>query len=223
MDVERNSLAGRAAVHAALGDSARLEIVDALTFADASPGELSRKFGMASNLLAHHLGVLESAGVVRRVRSEGDRRRTYVGLAVEALDGVVLGETRMAPRVVFVCTRNSARSQLAAALWAGCSDVPVASAGTHPADRVHPGAVAVANRRGLHLAGTHTYRVDDVLRPDDLVVAVCDQAHEELGAMARLHWSVPDPVRIDTDDAFDHAYSDLERRVGRLADAVRAA
>ncbi|MEU0157140.1 low molecular weight phosphatase family protein [Micromonospora fulviviridis] len=54
-------------------------------------------------------------------------------------------------RVVFVCTRNSARSQLAAALWSGRTHIAAASAGTKPATRVPPYAVAVAHRRGLAL------------------------------------------------------------------------
>jgi protein-tyrosine-phosphatase len=60
-----------------------------------------------------------------------------------------------------------------------------------------------------------------VLRPDDLVVAVCDTAYEELGAAPnRLHWSVPDPVPFDTQAAFERAYEEIEQRVDRLAGAV---
>src|SRR5204862_2194340 len=86
-------------------------------------------------------------------------------------------------RVVFVCTRNSARSQLAASLWNGASAVPATSAGTHPAPEVHPGAVAVARRRHLSLVPQPPRHVDDVLAAQDLVVTVCDNAHEELSAL----------------------------------------
>jgi protein-tyrosine-phosphatase len=123
--------------------------------------------------------------------------------------------------VVFVCTHNSARSQLASALWAERSTVPVASAGTHPAQRVNRRAVSVARRHGLSPLDGRTAHVADVLRPDDLVVAVCDSAYEELGpASGRLHWSVPDPVRVGTAAAFVRAFDDLEGRVGRLVDAA---
>jgi protein-tyrosine-phosphatase len=65
--------------------------------------------------------------------------------------------------------------------------------------------------------------VTDVLRPDDLVVAVCDGAYEELGAApGRLHWSVPDPVPVDTQAAFERAYEEIEQRVDRLAGAVES-
>lgn len=122
---------------------------------------------------------------------------------------------------MFVCTHNSARSQLASALWSERSSVPVASAGTRPAQRVHRRAVSVAQKHGLRLEQAKTAAVADVLRPDDLVVAVCDSAYEELGPAAdRLHWSVPDPVRVDTAAAFERAYEEIEQRVGRLVGAV---
>jgi protein-tyrosine-phosphatase/DNA-binding HxlR family transcriptional regulator len=216
-----SSVEQRARVHAALGDPARLAVVDELAVGDRSPSELGDLLGLPSNLLAHHLRLLERAGVIERGRSEADRRRTYVRLAPHALPSSSVAA--IAPsRVVFVCTHNSARSQLASALWARRSAVPVASAGTHPAGRVHRRAVSVARRHGLALDGARTAAVADVLRPDDLVVAVCDSAYEELGEVAaRLHWSVRDPVRVDTQAAFEKAYEEIEQRVNRLVDAVQ--
>src|SRR6201993_2144596 len=76
MFLEQNSdLARRAAVHAALADPARLAITDTLLAGDASPSELAYMLAMPSNLLAHHLHLLEQAGGIARRRSEGDRRR----------------------------------------------------------------------------------------------------------------------------------------------------
>src|SRR5688500_18450022 len=86
MNPERAELERRAAVHAALGDPARLAIVDALLFGEASPSELQDLLAMPSNLLAHHVKVLERAEVVTRHRSEGDRRRTHLALAAGARD-----------------------------------------------------------------------------------------------------------------------------------------
>lgn len=228
------NLERRAGVHAALGEPVRLAIVDRLGPGDASPGELAEAFGVGTNLLAFHLKVLEEAGVIRRVRSEGDRRRSYVRLCLD--DPLVLaaagaglnrpGERigRGWPRVVFVCTANSARSQLAAATWNRISAVPALSAGTHPGPRIHPRAVAAGRRHGLRLGRARPVAVENVLRDGDLVVAVCDNAHEELDpAQQRLHWAIPDPVPVDTDDAFETAYDDIARRVERLADTVAAA
>jgi ArsR family transcriptional regulator, arsenate/arsenite/antimonite-responsive transcriptional repressor / arsenate reductase (thioredoxin) len=219
MSAERESVERRAAVYAALGDPGRLAVVDALALGDRSPGELSELLGMPSNLLAHHLRLLEQAGVIERGRSESDRRRTYVRLMHSAL--LAAPAPRLtAPRVVFVCTHNSARSQFASALWARRSPVPVTSAGTHPARRVHRRAVSVARRHGLRLDPDRTAEAAAVLQPEDLVVAVCDNAYEELGAA--LHWSVPDPVLADTRAAFEAAYKEIEQRVDRLAGAVES-
>jgi ArsR family transcriptional regulator, arsenate/arsenite/antimonite-responsive transcriptional repressor / arsenate reductase (thioredoxin) len=215
------SVTARARLHAALGEPARLAIVDRLVLGDAAPGELGRALGLPSNLLAHHVKQLEQAGVVERSRSEGDHRRTYLRLRPEAVADLAPEGLVHAPRVVFVCTHNSARSQLAAALWARRSTIPAASAGTEPAARVHPLAVAAARGHGLSLTRARTAHVDEVLRPDDLVVAVCDNAHEQLD-VDRLHWSVPDPARTGTGEAFDRAFTDLADRVDRLAPAVHA-
>jgi protein-tyrosine-phosphatase len=222
MSTESASLSGRARIHAALGDPARLAIVDALTLGDASPGEIAHDLDMPTNLVAHHVKVLTEAGLVSRDRSEGDRRRTYLRLRPEALATLTPPPLTGVHRVVFVCTHNSARSQLAAALWSHRTHTSAASAGTKPAPRVHPRAVAVAHRHGLDLNPTGTAQVADVVRDDDLVIAVCDNAHEELTSLIRprLHWSVPDPVRVDTDAAFEAAYADLAARVDRLAPAI---
>src|SRR5688572_8714669 len=81
-------VARRAALHGALSDPARLRIVDWLSLGDRSPGELQSALGMPSNLLAHHLAVLERQGLLVRHRSEADRRRYYLRLVPEALDGL---------------------------------------------------------------------------------------------------------------------------------------
>lgn len=222
MKVER-SVADRAALHAALGEPVRLAIADALAIGDASPGELARAMGIPSNLLAHHLGVLEAAGVVRRSRSEADRRRSYVRLTTAAFPYVTARVEPAPARVVFVCSRNTARSQLAQALWSSRAGVPVASAGTHPAPRVHPRAVAVARRHGLKLRRARPVHVRDVVRPEDFVVAVCDHAYEELGPVVRLHWSVPDPASRGNEAAFNDAFTELDIRVGRLVAALPSA
>jgi protein-tyrosine-phosphatase/DNA-binding MarR family transcriptional regulator len=221
MNVELSSVQARARVHAALGDPARLAIADILAAGDASPGEIGAHLGMATNLVAHHLGVLTDAGVIGRRRSEHDRRRSYLHLQPAALAALHPPHLAAPRRVVFVCTRNSARSQLAAALWTKASPVAAASAGTEPADRVNPRAVRTAKRHGLRLDPTGTHRLGDVTAEGDLVIAVCDHVHETLPAdPARLHWSVPDPVPLDTDAAFETAYADLADRIGRLAPTI---
>lgn len=212
----------RARVHAALGDPARLAIVDMLAVGDASPGEIARALDMPTNLVAHHTKVLADAGLVERTRSEGDRRRTYLRLVPHTMALLTPHGLGPVPRVLFVCTHNAARSQLAAALWARRSPVPAASAGTRPARAVHPRARQVARRHGLSLGRARPVHVAEVLRGDDLLIAVCDNAYECLDVPAdrRLHWSVPDPALVDTDEAFEAAYTDLAGRIDRLAPTV---
>lgn len=222
MNAETPSVQVRARIHAALGDPARLAIVDALTLGDASPGEIAAELGMPTNLVAHHVKVLQDAGLLVRTRSEGDRRRTYLRLVPGVLSALAAPRLDGTDRVVFVCTHNSARSQLAAALWRDRIGGEVASAGTIPAQRVHPRAVRVARVHGLALDPTGTRHIDDVLHDGDLVIAVCDNAHEDLTGPARprLHWSVPDPARVDTDAAFEAAYTDLADRIDRIAPSL---
>jgi len=219
-------LDNRAAVFAALGEPVRLTLVDRLVASDASPGELAADVGLGSNLLAHHLRVLEDAGVIRRVRSEGDQRRSYVQLRLDnptvwaaAVSGHTPNNLPDGSRVLFVCTANSARSQLAAVIWNQLSNTPATSAGTHPGSHIHPRTITVAKRHGLHIRRNHPEALEDVLHDNDLIVAVCDNAHEELGhALARLHWSIPDPVPTNTNAAFERAYTDIKRRIQHLAD-----
>jgi protein-tyrosine-phosphatase len=210
-------LARRAAVHAALGDPARLLITDTLREGDASPSELAAMLTMPSNLLAHHLHVLERAGVLTRRRSEGDRRRSYLRLIPGALDSLARPPGRTARRVLFVCTANSARSHLAAALWRRASTIPVASAGTHPAAAIEPGAIAAAGRHHLPLRRLRPRHIDQVRRAGDLVVTVCDRAREELGPLAAVHWSVSDPGPAGDPASFDTALTELDRRIELFA------
>jgi ArsR family transcriptional regulator, arsenate/arsenite/antimonite-responsive transcriptional repressor / arsenate reductase (thioredoxin) len=226
------SIAGRTAIHAALADAHRLEILDELAISDRSPNELGRLLSIGSNLLAHHLGVLEDAGLVKRETSDGDARRRYVRLVPDALstiaDPVV---TLVARHVLFVCSANSARSQLAAAAWNARHEVPATSAGTRPAAHVRPEAVMAAARAGLDLTGARPRSIDELTESPDLVVTVCDVAHEELRPRRThtsiaenvrvLHWSIPDPVRGGSPSAFAHAFERITRRIETLAPRVR--
>ena len=219
MDVERIDLTRRAQRHAALGEPHRLQIVDALRHSDRTPTDLRRLTGLSSNLLAHHLDVLAEAGLVARRRSEGDGRRRYVTLQWEALGGLDQGAPPPDGPVVFVCTRNAARSQLAAAMWRDRTGGTAGSAGSEPADAPDPEAVAVAVAHGLDPADWRSTGYDNVTVDPALVVSVCDRAREAglPWSAQHLHWSVPDPARAGSPGAFETAYDDLTRRVDLLA------
>jgi protein-tyrosine-phosphatase len=218
MNIETSaSLESRAARYAALGDVTRLRIVDLLTTGDASPGELGSLLGLSSNLVAHHLRTLEGAGLIKRRTSDADGRRSYLQLVRESLPGEVGYQPRHANRVVFVCTANTARSQIALALWKTLSEVPVESAGTQPATAIDPRALATVHRHGLTLTDRQPQHIDAIATGGDLVITVCDLAHESLIGRADLHWSIPDPVTEGGRKAFDRTYTELDTRITDLA------
>jgi protein-tyrosine-phosphatase/DNA-binding HxlR family transcriptional regulator len=214
----------RVAVFAALADPSRLQIIDLLTLGDLSPSEIELLLGLRSNLVAHHLRVLEEAKIVSRTRSESDRRRSYLSLQPEVFDTLTPVHVSVPERVVFVCTANSARSQLAETIWRESSEIPAASAGTHPGSTVNPGAVAVAERHGLRIdRDARPLPVEEVLHERDLVVTVCDSAHERMTGRDDLHWSIPDPARSGSPEAFERAFDLISRRIAALTSRLRSA
>ena len=104
--------------------------------------------------------------------------------------------------VLFLCTHNSSRSQMAEGLLRarGGTRFAVSSAGTHPR-RVHPLAIRAMREIGIDMseaAGYHAKGLDEFAgQPFDLVVTVCDEAAEECpyfpGAHRQVHWGFPDP------------------------------
>ena len=218
MDLEH-----RARVHSALGDTQRLTIADALTISDLTVTEIGALVDMPSNLLAHHLDVLEDAGVIVRKASEGDRRRRYVVLNPSIAGLITHGSPAVDMAPLFVCTHNSARSQFAAALWGKRTGQDVQSAGSTPAERVHPLAVAVAAEHGLDLTNAEPRGYARVSEQPDFVISVCDRAREAGTPFTapQLHWSIPDPAVGDDIDLFRRSFADITERVDRLLSESR--
>lgn len=211
-------LAERSIVLAALGDPARLRIVDELSRSDRTFADLAVAAELPTNAAAHHLLVLEHAGLIGRRTSEGDRRRRYVHLRHDRLAGLLPTSANVPGRVLFVCSHNSARSQFAAALWADRTGRPTESAGREPASRVHPLAIDVARRFGVDLADAIPKGYEAVEAPPELVISVCDRA-QEAGVpfhAPAIHWSVPDPVAVGTPEAFASAFADIADRIDRI-------
>lgn len=211
----------RANTHSALADPIRVAIVDHLGMGDRTPTELGRSLSVPSNLMAHHLRILERHGVIERRSSIGDGRRAYMHLLPARLDGLIIRPTFVSGSVIFVCTRNSARSQLAAAMWnRSRHSVRAESAGTHPEGRVDPRAIRIGRQRGLDLARAVPRLLDPASARQALIVTVCDRAREELAQRVSVHWSIRDPVAIGTDEAFRAAADEIAWRVERLHEAV---
>jgi protein-tyrosine-phosphatase/DNA-binding HxlR family transcriptional regulator len=215
MRLANEQIERRADIHAALSDPGRLAIVDDLVATDRTPGELARRVGVSPSLLTFHLDALERAGLVRRVRSTADRRRRYIQLIPESVAAITFRQPSVERPVVFVCTHNAARSQIAAAIWRSVFG-PATSAGTDPAESIHRGALAAAARAGVVLPPLSPR----LLEPADLtqqVITVCDRAHEQLADIAdQWHWSIPDPVATGTDADFDDALALIRSRIDHL-------
>jgi arsenate reductase len=130
-------------------------------------------------------------------------------------------------RVLFVCTANSARSQLGEALLNARGDrrVEAGSAGTHPGQRVNPLALAVLHERGIETTGSKPKSIDAVMAESwDVAITVCDSARESCPVFpgaATVHWGLPDPAAVEGDDvakllAFRATADVLARRIDRL-------
>ncbi len=116
-----------------------------------------------------------------------------------------MAENEARRRVLFLCTHNSSRSQMAEGLLRarGGERYEVFSAGTHPRS-VHPLAIRAMAEVGIDLSEAAGYRaksMDEFINqpPMDLVVTVCDEAAEECpffpGARRQVHWGFPDPSK----------------------------
>ena len=131
-------------------------------------------------------------------------------------------------RVLFVCTGNAARSQIAHALLnrKGLGRFAAESAGAKRAARVHPFALDVLQEIGIDWSGHEPRDVAGLERePWDLVITVCDPAKEAcavfLGQTAVAHWGLPDPTEVEGDDqakraAFRASLRDIDRRLDHL-------
>ncbi|HSE96290.1 MAG TPA: Smr/MutS family protein [Methylomirabilota bacterium] len=129
-------------------------------------------------------------------------------------------------RVLFLCTHNSARSQMAEALLRRLAGdrFEVASAGTE-STRVHPLAIRVMAELGLGLAGHTSKTMDGLLdRSWDYVITVCDSANERCpvfpGRTTRLHWSFDDPSRAEGTEV--ERLATFRRVRDEIADRLRA-
>ena len=229
-----------------LGDPRRWAIVTALASSDRRVGELTELVGERQSLVSYHLRELRDAGVVSSRRSSFDGRDTYYRLNLDrcgelfresagalhpALNLVPRAspppETARAPRVLFLCTGNSARSQMAAALLEHRSEhaVQARSAGSHP-KVLHPNAVRVMAERGIDISENTTKHLRRYARDHfDRVVTLCDKVREICpefpGDPTTSHWSLPDPAADGATDeesypAFEQTADDLEVRIGQL-------
>ena len=215
------SLGERARRHAALGDPVRLAIVEDLVSSDRTSLELQERSGLASNSLAYHLEVLESAGLITRCQSSGDRTPL-----VRLLGAVRATPNAGRPRSGRSRRCSSARRIRRVHPWRRrCGDRSRRSRRRPPARIRLIESIAVplprAAGRAVDLSKARPQHLEDIDALPELVVTVCDRAHEELDPPPDwLHWSLPDPVEAGTRDAFDATVEELRDRITSLADTA---
>jgi protein-tyrosine-phosphatase len=231
-----------------VSDPLRWRLLGELALSDRRVGELTELVDKPQNLVSYHLGELRKAGLVSARRSSADGRDTYYrvdlrrcgemfcaagrglqpGLQLElrAPQPLALKKKR-SPRVLFLCTGNSARSQMAEALLEHRSGhlIEARSAGSHPKP-LHPNAVRVMAERGIDISDRSTKHLDRMTRTRfDHLITLCDKVREVCpefqGQPALAHWSIPDPAAAsgtdeETYEAFRRTAEDLEERIGSL-------
>jgi protein-tyrosine-phosphatase/DNA-binding transcriptional ArsR family regulator len=243
------------------GHPVRWQLLSELARSDRQVRELTALVGQRQSLTSYHLGQLRGAGLVTMRRSSADRRDTYYSLDLAvcreliAEAGAALhpglrlvpaaltppaggpgpgATTRPPVRVLFLCTGNSSRSQMAEAILdqLGGARVEAASAGSHPKP-LHPNAVRVMRERGIDISGHRSKHLGEFVEQRfDHVISLCDRVRERCpefpGPPAVAHWSIPDPAaeaEADEDSypAFVRTADELNTRIQFLLHAIESA
>jgi protein-tyrosine-phosphatase/DNA-binding transcriptional ArsR family regulator len=223
------------------GHPLRWQLLRELAESDRRVRELTVRVGERQSLVSYHLGLLRAARLVSARPSSADRRDSYysadlarcgelLGVAGAALHPALGPELprfgaseAVSGRVLFLCTGNSARSQMAEGWLQHLTgdDVQAFSAGSHPT-QVHPNAVRVMRAHGIDLRGRRAKHYGEFLdQRFDCVVTVCDRVREvcpEFPGARTVHWSIPDPVESGGTDAatypaFERAAHDIAGRI----------
>lgn len=233
------------------GHPVRWRLLGELARSDRRVGELCALAGRPQSLVSYHLRRLRDGGLVAMRRSAADGRDTYYVLDL-ARCGELLSSAGMAlhpgltlasrsrggrgrrtarARALFLCTGNSARSQMAEALAEELSGgaLGAASAGSDPKP-LHPYAVRVMRDRGIDIAGRRSKHLSELAdQRFDYVISLCDRVREACpefpGPPQLIHWSIPDPAREaggdeETLPAFERTATELCTRIGFLIAAI---
>jgi protein-tyrosine-phosphatase len=240
-----------------LAHDLRWQLVSALAHSDRRALELVALLGQPANLVSYHLNKLRQAKLVRNRHSAADHRAIYYSLDLLKVQALfvqagralhpALGETegatgtqtqnplaepsRPPTRVLFLCTHNSARSQMAEAILRHMSkgQVEAYSAGNEPS-QLHPFAIQAMDERGIDIRGQRSKHLSEYLGQQfDYIVTVCDLARESCpvfpGDPERIHWSFPDPAAVEGVDARRRAFqttaTELTTRINFLLVLIR--
>ena len=231
------------------GHHLRWRLLSELARSDRRVGELCALAERPQSLVSYHLRRLRDGGLVSTRRSAADGRDTYYVLDLARCSELLSSagaslhpglapaprerHVRRSPlaRVLFLCTGNSARSQMAEALCERLSGgaVSAVSAGSHPKP-LHANAIRVMREHGIDLAGRRSKHLSEFsARRFDYVISLCDRVREVCpefpGGPELIHWSIPDPAREPGTDeetlpAFERTAAELSARIGFLIEAI---
>ena len=232
------------------GHPIRWSLLTRLARSDYRVQELGAWLHLPQNLVSYHLGQLRAGKLVTERKSSADERSVYYSLDLErfralyhqageqlhpAMAGTSVGPgeevqpsaTLQAPlRVLFLCTHNSARSQMAEALLRQLSQghIEAYSAGSDPAEQVHPLAVRAMQHLGIEMGQAHPKHFDRFRDQHfDTIVTVCDRVREVCPVFPhdpeRIHWSFSDPAEAEGSE--DEQYRAFEQTVVQLVKRIR--
>jgi len=228
------------------GHPLRWRLLGELARSDRIVQELTGLVGEPQNLVSYHLGKLRLGGLVSARRSAADGRDTYYGLDLARVGGLLAAAggalhpglrpgpssrndapMEVSGRVLFLCTGNSARSQMAEALVRDRSGgaIEAFSAGSHPKP-LHPNAVRVMRAKfDLDISSYKPKPLESFGgEPFDWVISLCDKVREVCpgfpGQPQTIHWSIANPATGESDDVtyprFEQVAIELETRIGFL-------
>ncbi len=234
------------------GHPIRWGLLRELAGSDLRVRELGTLVGAPQNLVSYHLGKLRAAAMVTMRRSSADGRdasysidlarcRAMLMASGEALHPGLSFEcavrdelsSRRTVSVLFACTGNSARSQMAEALLPRIAtgvELAVVSGGSRPKP-LHPNAVRALGERGIDISGRSSKQLSEFSGTQfDYVVTLCDRVREVCpefpGHPRVIHWSLADPATEGVSDgetypAFEQLATELETRLGFLAEVIK--
>jgi protein-tyrosine-phosphatase len=219
-----------------LAHDLRWQLIRELAAGDYRVNELVTRLDQPLNLVSYHLKQLREGHLVTMRRSEADGRDNYYSLDLDHLREmfgaagsaihpalttleVTSGTGMYSGSVLFLCTHNSARSQMAEGLMRHISGgkIRVSSAGSEPAT-IHPDAIRTMDALGINIRSQHAKAFNEVIDQSfDTVITVCDRAREVCptfpGEGRQIHWGFPDPAAIEDDLARQQAFAQTAQRL----------
>ncbi len=230
-----------------LAHDVRWNILALLSNSDYCVQDIAHHLAQPQNLVSYHLKQLRNHHIVTERRSTADSRDIYYSLdfttlqmlyastadslhpALGRLDSAVEEAIAHLPakkiRVLFLCSENSARSQMAEALMRHLSHgkVDVVSAGSHPSS-IHPYAIRVMAAINIDISGYRSKHFDEFLNQSfDYIITLCDRVLEVCPTFPadpeRIHWSFPNPATVEGTE--EERYRAFEQTSLQLAQRIR--